>query len=252
MRINMALVASAIFSSIVIAAPSIIQGYHDSETKLLLSPKEIPKQYPDLVEKEIGGTSFAEYSLDRRMDTNRNTTKAIEERLERFVAFVRSFAGETQFDYSLFGTQIDMLSIAILDIDSLVRNISPPNLDLLEKLVYTKHMFEVMVNVVDIMERSVRVDCTCRRFLYAVAELRAMTLALLNSRGEPDLNLPGIYDKMALFIHRRNALEAEFNSFRLLPLDVRMISWDHLIKTDRLLQKVEAELSSPEYQILQI
>ena len=177
--------------------------------------------------------------IAKRLDSPYATPEHATSLLENFVLDLKSYIHQTGFDYIRFLEQKAFLSHAFSDIDSLVLQLGLLEASLDRRYSFTKHRFEVMVVVSDHMRTAASENDAPHCLLFEVCDLRIMALTLLNSKGEPDRTNNDYDESVGFFSERLKMLERLHHRLVDMPLSVRMVVWDHIMKTDMLIKYLE-------------
>ncbi|KAM9919453.1 hypothetical protein OXX59_007942 [Metschnikowia pulcherrima] len=177
--------------------------------------------------------------ISKRLDSPYATPEHATSLLENFVLDLKSYIHQTGFDYIRFLEQKAFLSHALLDIGSLVSQLGLLEASLDRRYSFTKHRFEVMVVVSDHMRTAASENDAPHCLLFEVCDLRIMTLTLLNSKGEPDRTNDDYDESVGFFSERLKMLERSHHRLVDMPLSVRMVVWDHIMKTEMLIKYLE-------------
>ncbi|QBM89310.1 hypothetical protein METSCH_D03800 [Metschnikowia aff. pulcherrima] len=177
--------------------------------------------------------------IAKRLDPPYATPEHATSLLENFVLDLKSYIHQTGFDYIRFREQKAFLSHALLDIGSLVLQLGLLEASLDRRYSFTKHRFEVMVVVSDHMRTAASENDAPHCLLFEVCDLRIMALTLLNSKGEPDRTNNDYDESVGFFSERLKMLERLHHRLVDMPLSVRMVVWDHIMKTEMLIKYLE-------------
>lgn len=177
--------------------------------------------------------------IAKRLDSPYATPEHATSLLENFVLDLKSYIHQTGFDYIRFLEQKAFLSHALSDIGSLVLQLGLLEASLHRRYSFTKHRFEVMVVVSDHMRTAASENDVPHCLLFEVCDLRTMALTLLNSKGEPDRTNNDYDESVGFFSERLKMLERLHHRLVNMPLSVRMVVWDHIMKTEMLIKYLE-------------
>ncbi|KAF8004133.1 hypothetical protein HF325_001581 [Metschnikowia pulcherrima] len=213
------------------------QTHSDCETSDTAVRQNLTKIAP--IKNSSGEEEEEVTIIAKRLDSPYATPEHATSLLENFVLDLRSYIHQTGFDYIRFLEQKAFLNHALSDIGSLVLQLGLLEASLDRRYSFTKHRFEVMMVVSDHMRTAASENDAPHCLLFEVCDLRIMTLTLLNSKGEPDRTNNDYDESVGFFSERLKMMERLHHRLVDMPLSVRMVVWDHIMKTDMLIKYLE-------------
>lgn len=118
--------------------------------------------------------------------------------LEPFFQHLKQFVNDTSFDYLRFDAEQNSLSKELSNKASQIRH-SAPQIRILNQLSFCKHVLEAMKRSAKKLKHYGASDSHANIWLFKIIELNVRLLALHNSQGKLDAQIPGYLDTLLRF-----------------------------------------------------